>query len=217
MQMLPGSAWLPAAERFDAILAANLDRAAQTMASGGPGALGMFWAGKLDDNPPVAGSWIAGRTGGRSGVYPGGITNYIPFTLDWARRLHRDPRWEELLVTYAQRYQARRVLAAGPLAFLPLPARLEGRWARDWGEVARWIGLPPTIAQQRWDAFNRPVNNPAIYDYETESPAMVYNGLKLAQATGRAGGEVDAAVALLESQMGSGAAESWPAFAMRHG
>jgi hypothetical protein len=45
---------------------------------------------------------------------------------------------------------------------------------------------------------------------------MVYNGLKLAQATGEAGAEVDAAIAVLESQMGNAGEESWPAFAMRH-
>jgi hypothetical protein len=217
MQTLPNRDWLPAAQRFDAILSANLDRAMQTMARPGPGALGMFWAAKLDDNPPNAASWAARQTGGRSGVYPGCITNYVPFVLDWGRRLHRDPRWTQLLVDYAQRYQARRVLATGPLAFQTLPARLEGRWARDWSEVARWVGLPANIAQQRWDRFNRPVNNPAVYDYETECPAMVYNGLKLAQATGGAGADVDTAIALLESQMDDTAAESWPAFAMRHG
>lgn len=217
MQTLPDRSWLPAAERFDAILSANLDRAVQTMVRPGPGALGMFWAGALDDNPPNAASWTARQTGGRSGVYPGCITNYVPFTLDWGRRLHRDPRWGQLLVDYARRYQARRVLATGPLAFQALPARLEGRWARDWAEVASWVGLPANIAQQKWDQFNRPVNDPAVYDYETECPAMVYNGLKLAQATGAAGGDVDAAIMLLESQMDGSAAESWPAFAMRLG
>jgi hypothetical protein len=217
MQTLPDRAWLPDAARFDAILSANLDRAVQAMARPGPGALGMFWATEAWDSAPNAAGWTAQRTGGRSGVYPGCITNYIPFVLDWGRRLNGDPRWTQLLTQYAQRYQAARVLATGPLAFQPLPARLEGRWARDWGEVARWTGLPPNIAQQPWDKFNRPVANPAVYDYETECPAMVYNGLKLAQATGQAGPEVDAAIALLESQMDETAVETWAAFAMRHG
>lgn len=217
MQALPNQSWLPAAARFDAIMSANLDRAVATMARPGAGPLGMFWAGAADDNPPNAASWAARQTGGRSGFYPGCITNYIPYTLDWGRRLHRDPRWTQLLTQYAERYQARRVLATGPLAFQTLPARLEGRWARDWTEVARWVGLSPDIAGRRWDQFNRPIRDPSVYDYETECPAMVYNGLKLAQATGQTGPEVDRAIALLESQMDSTAAESWPAFAMRHG
>lgn len=217
LQALPGRDWLPAAARFDAILSANLDRAVQVMARPGPGQLGMFWASDAFDSAPNAASWTARQTGGRSGVYPGCITHYIPYTLDWGRRLHRDPRWAQLLASYAQRYQAARVLATGPLAFQPLPARLEGRWARDWREVARWVGLPDTIASQRWGQFNRPVLDPSIYDYETECPAMVYHGLKLAQAAGGAGPDVDRAIALLESQMDQTAVETWPAFAMRHG
>jgi hypothetical protein len=217
MQAVPGRGWLPPAERFDAILSANLDRAVQAMARPGPGQLGMFWEGGATDYAPNAGFWAATQTGGRSGVYPSCITNFVPYTLDWGRRLHGDPRWAQLLGQYAQRYQARRVLATGPFAFIPLPARLEGRWASDWREVARWVNLPADIARRPWDSFDKPVNDPTVYDYTTECPATVYNGLKLAQSAGLGEAEVDSAIALLESQMGGDARESWPAFAMRHG
>jgi hypothetical protein len=207
--------WLPAPERFDAILSANLDRASAAMARPGPGKLGMFWESGASDNAPNPTAWAARQTGGRSGVYTGCITNYVPFILDWGRRLHGDPRWLRLQVDYAQRFQARRVLALGPYSFLTLPTRLEGRWAADWREVARSVNLPPDVVQQGWHSFQLPVNDRSIYDYTTECPAMVYSGLKLAQATGAAGGEVDSAVALMEAQMRDGE-ESWPAFAMRH-
>jgi hypothetical protein len=117
---------------------------------------------------------------------------------------------------YADRFLAQRVLATGPFAFETLPARLEGRWASNWNEVARNVGLPANIANTRWHSFDRPINDTAIYPYTTELPAMIYNGLKLAQATGGAGQNVDRAVAVLEAQMGQGATESWPAFSMRH-
>jgi hypothetical protein len=216
LRAAPPLDWLPAAARFDAILSANLDRALAVMNRPGPGALGMFWASTLEDSAPNPTFWAARATGGRPGIYSGGIANYIAFILDWGRRLHGDPRWLQLQNAYAQRFQARCVLAFGPYAFLPLPVRLEGRWAASWTEVARRCGLPADIARTHWHSFQLPVGDRAIYPYGTEFPAMVYNGLKLAQATGEAGAEVDAAIAVLESQMGNAGEESWPAFAMRH-
>jgi hypothetical protein len=224
LQSMPRVDWLPRAERFDAIISANLDRAMRVMAKPGLGSLGMFWATIADDGTPSANMWAARQTGGRDGVFPGGITNYAAFTLDWGRRLHPDPRWLQLQMLYAQRFQAQRVIAMGPYAFLSLPAKLQGRWASNWAEVARTLRLPANVAQMRWSQFNRPIADPAVYDYETEQPAMVYNGLKLAQAAGQragagagqAGADVDQALAIIEAQM-RGGAESWPAFAMRHG
>ncbi len=216
LRAMPQVDWMPAASRFDAILSANLDRAARTMAAPGPGRLGMFWAGELGDNPPNQGSWPAIQTGGRSGVYIGCIADYIAYTLDWGRRLHPDPRWAQLQADYAQRFQARRFLATGPYAFLNLPARIEGRWAADWRTVAQIMNLPADVARQRWFSFQKPINDPRIYAYTTEYPTTLYNGLKLAQAAGRAGPDVDNAIALLEAQMQRDANESWPAFAMRH-
>jgi hypothetical protein len=216
LKSMPRVDWMPSAERFDAILVANLDRAARGMAKPGIGPLGMFWESGALDNPPNPTFWAAKQTGNRPGVYSGGIANYTAFTLDWGRRLHPDPRWLQLQVQYADRFMAQRILATGPFAFQPLPARMDGRWAGSWAEVARSVGLPANIAETRWFGFDRPINDTNIYPYSTEAPAMVYNGLKLAQATGRAGANVDNAVAVLEAQMRGGAAESYPAFAMRH-
>jgi hypothetical protein len=216
LKSMPKVDWLPAVERFDAILSANLDRAVKGMAKPGMGQLGMFWESGAIDNPPNPTFWAARQTRNRPGVYSGGIANYTAFTLDWGRRLHPDPRWLQLQLQYAERFLARRLLATGPFAFQPLPARLDGRWATDWRDVARSVGLPADIAAMRWYGFDRPITDPAIYPYSTEAPAMVYNGLKLAQATGQAGTDVDNAIAVLEAQMRGGAAESWPAFAMRH-
>jgi hypothetical protein len=216
LKSVPGLDWLPAAERFDAILKANLERAVRVMAQPGVGALGMFWSANVDDAKPNPTHWVAPRTGNRTGVYIGGVANYIAFTLDWGRRLHPDPRWGQLQVQFAERFLAQRVLATGPYAFQPLPARIEGRWASDWNAVARSVGLPANIATARWSAFNEPIADPAIYPYSTELPAMVYNGLKLAQATGRTSADVANAIAVLEAQMQGRATESWPAFAMRH-
>ncbi len=216
LQSMPKVDWLPARERFGAILSANLERAVHVMAKPGLGQLGMFWESGATDYTPNSSSWPAIQTGGREGVYSSTVTNYIPYTLDWGRRLHNDPRWLQLQVQYAQRYQARRFLATGPYSFQHLPARLEGRWASSWQEVARWVNLPANIASQPWYGFDRPVNDPTAYPYETEMPTTVYTGLKLAQATGQAGQEVDNAVAIMESQMRGRASESWAAFAMRH-
>jgi hypothetical protein len=216
LKAMPRVDWLPAPERFDAVLSANLDRAVKGMAKPGMGQLGMFWESGALDNPPNPTFWAARQTRNRPGVYSGGITNYTAFTLDWGRRLHPDPRWLQLQLQYAERFLARRLLATGPFAFQPLPARMDGRWASDWREVARSVGLPADIAGMRWHGFDRPIADPAIYQYSTEAPAMVYNGLKLAQATGQAGADVDNAIAVLEAQMRGQAAESWPAFAMRH-
>ncbi len=216
LKAMPVMDWMPRAERFDAILSANLDRAMATMAKPGLGQLGMFWEGDASDYAPNPTFWASIQARQRPGVYTGCIANYIAYTLDWGRRLHPDPRWLQLQITYAQRFQARRFLATGAYCFLNLPARLEGRWASDWREVARNVGLPETIARQNWYSFDKPVNDPRVYEYTTEYPTTFYNGLKLAQATGRAGAEVDTAIALLEAQMGRGGTESWPAFAMRH-
>jgi hypothetical protein len=208
--------WLPAAERFDAIISANLDRAVNAMATPGMGALGMFWSGTADDAPANPTFWAALRNGNRVGIYTGGVANYTGFVLDWGRRLHPDPRWLQLQVQYAERFLAQRVLATGPYAFVPLPARVDGRWASSWAEVARSVRLPANIATARWSSFDRPTTEPSAYPYSTELPAMVYNGLKLAQSTGRTNADVDSAIALLEAQMQGRAAESWPAFSMRH-
>ena len=213
---MPRLDWMPLAERFDAILSANLDRAMATLAMPGLGQLGIFWGGDNSDNAPNPTFWASIRAQQRPGVYNGSISNYIAYTLDWGRRLHPDPRWLQLQVAFAQRFQARRFLATGPYCFLDLPVRLEGRWFGDWRDVARTLGLPEDIARQRWYSFDRPVNDPRVYEYSTEYPTTFYNGLKLAQATGQAGPDVDSAIALLEAQMVGTAAESWPAFAMRH-
>jgi hypothetical protein len=216
LRSMPPLDWMPRAERFNAIISANLDRAAQTMAMPGLGQLGMFWGGDTGDSSPNPTFWTSIRTGQRPGVYTGCIADYIAFTLDWGRRLHPDLRWLQLQIGYAQRFQARRFLATGPYCFLNLPSRLEGKWASSWRDVGRTLGLPEDIARQRWYSFDKPVNDPRVYEYTTEYPTTFYNGLKLAQATRQAGPEVDTAIALLEAQMGGRAAESWPAFAMRH-
>jgi hypothetical protein len=216
LQAMPGADWLPAAARFEAILLANLDRALSHMARPGPGQIGMFWASTLTDGAPNPTFWAAQQSGQRQGVYSGGLPNYIAYILDWGRRLHGDPRWLDLQILFAQRFQARCVLALGPYAFQNLPVRIEGRWVQSWQEVARVCNVTPAMAGQRWATFQMPVDDRSIYPYGTEFPAMVYNGLKLAQATGRAGNEVDRAIALLEANMGRMGEESWPAFAMRH-
>jgi hypothetical protein len=216
LRAMPRMDWMPSAERFDAILSANLDRATRTMAMPGLGQLGMFWGGDTGDSPPNPAFWTSIRTGQRPGVYTGCIADYIAYTLDWGRRLHPDPRWLQLQVQYAQRFQARRFLATGPYCFLNLPTRLDGRWQSSWRDVGRSIGLPDDVARQRWYSFDKPVNDPRVYEYTTEYPTTFYTGLKLAQATGQAGPEVDSAIAMLEAQMVGRAQESWPAFAMRH-
>jgi hypothetical protein len=216
LKAIPRVDWLPAPERFDAIIAANLDRAMKGMATPGMEQLGMFWASGIPDSDPNPGFWTARQTGNRPGIYIGGIANYIAYTLDWGRRLHPDPRWTQLQILYADRFLAQKMLATGPMAFQNLPARIQGRWASSWYDVARNIGVNQNVANMSWHAFNRPIADKAVYEYETEFPAMVYNGLKLAQATGRAGANVDKAIALIETQMRGRATESWPAFAMRH-
>jgi hypothetical protein len=216
LKSMPPVDWMPKAERFDAILSANLDRAMRAMAMPGIGQLGMFWGANLSDDAPNPDYWAAVRTGQRPGVYTGCIADYTAFTLDWGRRLHPDPRWLQLQVQYAQRFQARRFLATGPFCFLNLPTRLDGNWASSWDNVAKSMGLPQDIARQRWHSFDKPVYDPAVYPYTTEYPTTFYNGLKLAQATGQAGVEVDNAITLLEAQMGGRAFESWPAFSMLH-
>jgi hypothetical protein len=216
LKSLPPLDWLPSAERFDAILSANLERAVNGMARPGFGQLGMFWAGELGDSSANPTFWSAIQTRGRSGVYSGCIADYVAYVLDWGRRLHPDPRWSQLQIQYADRFQAKRLLATGPFCFINLPVRLEGRWAADWREVARSINLPDDAVRQRWFSFDKPVNDSRVYEYGTEYPTTFYNGLKLAQATGRAGQNVDNAIAVLEAQMGQRALESWPAFAMRH-
>lgn len=216
LRVVPSLDWLPSAERFNAILSANLDRAMATLAKPGLGQLGMFWEGDAEDYAPNPSFWTSIQARQRPGVYNGSICNYIAFTLDWGRRLHPDPRWLQLQLVFAQRYQARRFLATGAYCFLNLPARLDGKWFSDWRDVARTVGLPADIARQNWHRFDLPINDRQIYEYSTEYPTTFYNGLKLAQATGRAGPEVDTAIALLEAQIGRGGTESWPAFAMRH-
>ena len=216
LRNMPALDWLPSAERFDAILAANLDRACRALTVPGMGQLGMFWEGNSSDNTPNPTFWASIQARQRPGVYTGSIANYIAFTLDWGRRLHGDPRWSQLQIAFAEKFQAQRFLATGPFCFLNLPARLEGRWFGDWRQVAQAVGLPADIAQQPWYSFDKPVNDPRVYEYTTEYPATFYNGLKLAQTTGATNGDVDTAIALLEGQMGRGGVESWPAFSMRH-
>lgn len=216
LRNMPAFDWLPSAERFDAILAANLDRAIRALAVPGMGQLGMFWEGDSSDNIPNPTFWASIQARQRPGVYTGSIANYIAFTLDWGRRLHGDPRWSQLQIAFAEKFQAQRFLATGPFCFLNLPARLEGRWFGDWRQVAQTVGLPADIARQPWYSFDKPVNDPRVYEYATEYPATFYNGLKLAQTTGATNGEVDTVIALLERQMNRGGVESWPAFAMRH-
>jgi len=216
LRTVPGLDWLPSADRFDAILAANLDRAVKALAVPGMGQLGMFWEGNAYDSQPNPTFWPSIRTGQRPGVYTGSIVNYIAYTLDWGRRLHPDPRWSQLQIAFAERFQARRFLASGPFCFLNLPARLEGRWFSDWRQMAQVLGLPADIARQPWYSFDLPVNDPRVYEYTTEYPATFYHGLKLAQATGTTNADVDTAVALLEAQIRRGDEESYPAFAMRH-
>jgi hypothetical protein len=216
LRNMPALDWLPSAERFNAILAANLDRAIRALAVPGMGQLGMFWEGDSSDNTPNPTFWASIQARQRPGVYTGSIVNYIAFTLDWGRRLHGDPRWSQLQIAFAEKFQAQRFLATGPFCFLNLPARLEGRWFGDWRQVAQTIGLPADIAQQPWYSFDKPVNDPRVYEYTTEYPATFYNGLKLAQTTGATNGDVDTVIALLERQMNRGGVESWPAFAMRH-
>lgn len=216
LRAMPAIDWLPSAERFDAILAANLDRAVRALAVPGMGQLGMFWEEDAYDSAPNPTFWPSIRTGQRPGVYTGMIVNYIAFTLDWGRRLHGDPRWSQLQVAFAERFQARRFLASGPFCFLNLPARLEGRWFSDWRQMAQVLGLPADIARQPWYSFDKPIDDPRVYEYTTEYPGTFYHGLKLAQAAGGTGADVDTAVALLEAQIRRGDTESYPAFAMRH-
>lgn len=216
LRSMPALDWLPAPERFDAILSANLDRAVRALSVPGMGQLGMFWEGDASDNSANPTFWAAIQAQQRPGVYSGSIANYIAYTLDWGRRLHRDPRWLQLQIAFAERFQARRFLATGPYCFLNLPARLDGHWFSDWRQVAQTVGLPADIAHQPWYSFDKPVNDPRVYEYATEYPATFYNGLKLAQATEAASADVDSAIALLEAQMSRGGAESWPAFALRH-
>ena len=216
LRSMPEVDWLPLAERFDAIIAANLDRAVRALAVPGMGQLGMFWEGEAVDYSPNPTFWASKRTGQRSGVYTGSIAYYSGYVLDWGRRLHGDPRWGQLQAAFAERFLARRFLATGPYCFLNLPARLEGRWFSDWRQMAQTLGLPADIARQPWVRFDLPVNDPSAYPYSTEYPATVYHGLKLAQATGTTNTDVDTAIALLEAQIRRGDTEMFPAFAMRH-
>lgn len=82
--------------------------------------------------------------------------------------------------------------------------------------MAQAVSLPADIARRPWYSFDKPVNDPSVYEYTTEYPATFYHGLKLAQATGTTNAEVDTAVALLEAQICRGDEVSYPAFAMRH-
>jgi hypothetical protein len=216
LRAMPGLDWLPGADRFDAILSANLERAVRALAVPGMGQLGMFWEGDAYDSAPNPTFWASIRTGQRPGVYTGSIVYYIGYVLDWGRRLHDDLRWSQLQVAFAERFLARRFLATGPYCFLNLPARLEGRWFSDWRQMAQTLGLPADIARQPWVRFDLPVDDPSAYPYTTEYPATVYHGLKLAQAAGAANANVDSAIALLEAQIRRGDVESYPAFAMRH-
>jgi hypothetical protein len=212
---LPPLPWLPAPGRFDAIIRANLERAMQNMTKPGLGALGIFWnyAGEAAPNPTF---WAAKQTGNAPGLYQGAIADYTGFILDWGRRLHPDSRWLKLQLLFAQRFQAQRVLALGPYFAQNVPVRMRGRAAADWSEVARWVNLRDTARSARWHRFNLPVNDQNIYRYTTEHPMTLYHGLKLAAATGQAGGDVAAAIAYLERQIESGAAETWPAFSLQH-
>jgi hypothetical protein len=216
LRSMPPQDWLPEVACFDAILVANLERAVKALGVPGMGQLGMFWEEDAYDSEPNPTFWPSIRTGQRPGVYTGMIVNYIAYTLDWGRRLHGDPRWSELQTAFAERFQARRFLASGPFCFLNLPARLEGRWFSDWRQMAQAVGLPADIARQPWHAFDKPVNDPRVYEYTTEYPATFYHGLKLAQEAGANSADVDTAIALMEAQIRRGDTDSYPAFAMRH-
>jgi hypothetical protein len=210
---LPPLAWLPAPKRFEAILSANLDRALAGMAAPGRGAFGMFWPQGDTDIKPNPTVWAGQQNNAREGLYQGSVADFIGYTLDWGRRLHGDPRWLKLHLLFAQRFQAPRVLALGPYAFLPVPVRLAGRWARDWAEVARSVKL---ARLSRWHSFDVPLDDKAIFPYGTEYPVNLYHSLKLADASGQAGPVVARAIAYLEQEMQPGAKELWPAFALRH-
>jgi hypothetical protein len=213
---LPQMPWMPSAARFEAILNANLDWALRGMAQPGFGALGMFWSFGPGDGAPNPTIWAAKQTRDAPGIYQGAIPDYLGLIFDWGRRLHGDPRWLKLQILFAQRFQARRVLALGPYVAQPVPVRLRGKVAANWSEVAQWLQLPANIAATRWHRFRLPVKDVAIHPYDTEHPMTLYHGLKLAAETGQAGPEVAAAIALLERQMESDASEMWPAFSMRH-
>jgi hypothetical protein len=213
---LPPLSWLPAAARFEAIISANLDWALRGMAQPGFGALGMFWAAGSTDSAPNPTFWAAIKTGNVPGIYQGAIPDYLGPILDWSRRLQSDPRWRTLQLLFAQRFQARRALALGPYLAMPVPVRLRGRMATSWQEVAVWLKLPANTAATAWHRFSLPINDKAAYPYHTEHPSTLYHGLKLAAATGQAGPDVAAAIALLERQMDSEAHEIWPAFSYRH-
>ena len=79
LRSMPALDWLPSADRFDAILSANLDRAVRALAVPGMGQLGMFWEGDAYDSAPNPTFWPSIRTGQRPGVYTGMIVNYIAF------------------------------------------------------------------------------------------------------------------------------------------
>jgi hypothetical protein len=213
---LPAMPWLPSAARFEAIMSANLDWALRGMAQPGLGALGLFWNFISDDGAPNPTIWAAKQTSNAPGLYQGAIPDYLGLVFEWGRRLHGDPRWLKLQLLFAQRFQARRLLALGPYVAQPVPVRLRGKVAADWREVAQWLKLPGNIAAAKWHRFSLPVNDKVAHPYQTEHPMTLYHGLKLAAATGQAGPEVAAAIALLERQIESDASEMWPAFSYRH-
>jgi hypothetical protein len=213
---LPPMPWLPSAARFDAIITANLEWAMRGMAQSGLGALGIFWGQDAGDAAPNPTFWSARQTSNAPGLYLGAIPDYLGTIFDWGRRLHDDPRWAKLQLLFAQRFQARRVLAVGPYMAQVLPVRLRGQVGKDWQEVARWVKLPSSVIATKWHRFSLPVNDKIAYPYNTEHPMTLYHGLKLAAASGQAGPEVAAAIALLERQMESDASEMWPAFSFRH-
>ncbi len=212
----PSLPWLPSPARFEKILLANLDSALGKMAMPGAGALGAFWMQTAGDSTPNPTFWAARQTGNAAGVYQGAIADFLGYILDWGRRLHGDPRWLKLQLAFAEKFQARRTLAMGPFAAQALPLKLAGRWAGSWAEVAKFSKLSASARKARWHRFDLPVNDKQIYPYGTEYPLNLYHSLKLAAATGKAGPEVAAAIAYLESQIDPAAAEMWPAFALHH-
>ncbi len=216
LKRLPPMTWMPSAARFETIISANLDWALRNMAQPGLGALGIFWGAGSGDGAPNPTFWAAKQTGNAPGVYQGAIPDYLGLIFDWGRRLNTDPRWLKLQILFAQRFQARRVLALGPYMAQPVPVRLRGKLAANWGEVAQWLKLPANVAATRWHQFRLPVKDINVYAYDTEYPITLYHGLKLAAATGAAGPEVAAAIMLLERQIESDASEIWPAASMRH-
>jgi hypothetical protein len=217
LKRLPPMPWLPAPERFARILGANLDRALYNMRQSGSGDFGIFWLDKnIYEGAPNPTLWAAKHTNSAIGLYQSPIPDFIGYILEWGRRLNGDARFAQLQQLFAQRYQARRLLMFGPYAMIPLPVRLGGRWARDWADVAARVKITPAMRDKRWHKFILPIQDTAIFPYDTEYPLNLYHSLKFAAAAGKAGPEVAAAILALEKQMGPDTAEVWPAFAMRH-